>query len=350
MIIKHTVAAILAASYEDLIVDEIELPKSLESGQVLVRVISSGICGAQLNEIDAIKGVDVFLPHLLGHEGFCEVIEVARDVSRVKVGDQAVMHWRKGFGINSNTPRYKWKGMNLNAGWITTLNEHAVISENRLTRVNTIKNLPPNILPLLGCALTTAYGVVTNEIPFNPQDSIVIFGVGGVGLSLVAVIKALQDRKVIVVDREVKRLESALALGANQTVLFKSKEQCRNELLKLLKGSRAEIAIETTGDTQCIELAYEETQESGVVILVGVPNSKQKISLYTLPLHYGKILKGSDGGSSNPDTDIPFLIDLLSRGILRLESYPIRVFSLVEVNEAIKAIRGGQPGRSIIQF
>lgn len=96
MKIKRTNAAILVNSHQDLVVHEIELPSSLQSGQVLVELISSGICGAQLNEIDATKGVDRFLPHLLGHEGVCQVIEIAPDVSRVKVGDTAIMHWRKG--------------------------------------------------------------------------------------------------------------------------------------------------------------------------------------------------------------------------------------------------------------
>jgi Zn-dependent alcohol dehydrogenase len=132
--------------------------------------------------------------------------------------------------------------------------------------------------------------------------------------------------------------------------LFTSKEQCKIDLRNILNGNGADVAIETTGDASCIELAYEETKENGFVNLVGVPNSKIKASIHTLPLHYGKILKGTDGGSSNPDTDIPIILDLICKGTLNLDSYPLSEYSLNDINKAINSMRNGQPGRSIIRF
>ena len=350
MKIKRTFAAILESSCQDLILDEIDLPEYLESGQVLVELISSGVCGAQLNEIDATKGPDAFLPHLLGHEGFCNVLEVASDVTRVKIGDKAIMHWRKGLGINATTPKYTWKGKQLNAGWITTFNNHAVVSENRLTRVNENCNISPKILSLLGCALTTAYGISTKEIISNPQNTIVVIGTGGVGLALISTLRTTDYQSIIAVDKDVNKLKIAANLGANETILFTSKEQCKIDLRNILNGNGADVAIETTGDASCIELAYEETKENGFVNLVGVPNSKIKASIHTLPLHYGKILKGTDGGSSNPDTDIPIILDLICKGTLNLDSYPLSEYSLNDINKAINSMRNGQPGRSIIRF
>ena len=92
--IKSTQAAILVESSKPLTVEEIQLPKELFAGQVLVEVMTSGLCGAQINEIEAVKGPDKFLPHLLGHEGFARVIEVGPGVTTVAPGDQVVMHWR----------------------------------------------------------------------------------------------------------------------------------------------------------------------------------------------------------------------------------------------------------------
>ena len=100
-------AAILFKSKHNLQVKDIELPKKLYFGQVLVKVYFSGICGAQINEIDAVKGKDKFLPHLLGHEGSGIVEAIGEGVSTVKVGDHVVMHWRKGSGIESQVPKYK---------------------------------------------------------------------------------------------------------------------------------------------------------------------------------------------------------------------------------------------------
>ena len=137
LLITNTIAAIVQTSTAPLVVDEIQLPGELFAGQVLVEVITSGLCGAQINEIDAVKGPDKFLPHLLGHEGFARVLETGPAVTTVAPGDQVVMHWRPGTGIQSSPPIYKWRGQQLNAGWVTNLNIHAVVLENCLMKIQT---------------------------------------------------------------------------------------------------------------------------------------------------------------------------------------------------------------------
>ena len=83
--------------------DSIELPKSLDIGQVLVELKSSGICGSQIGEIDGVKGPDRFLPHLLGHEGFARVLEIGPGVSYIKPGDSVVLHWRPGMEFRASS-------------------------------------------------------------------------------------------------------------------------------------------------------------------------------------------------------------------------------------------------------
>ena len=101
-------AAVLVKSKKDLKVLDIDLPKKLNFGQVLVKLKYSGICGAQINEIDAVKGKDKFLPHLLGHEGSGIVQRVGEGVTTVNKGDKVVLHWKKGEGIESQTPIYNY--------------------------------------------------------------------------------------------------------------------------------------------------------------------------------------------------------------------------------------------------
>ena len=129
-------AAILVESKKPLTIADIDFPKKLEFGQVLVKIFYSGICGSQINEIDAAKEPDKFLPHLLGHEGSGVVEEIGGGVTTVKVGDHVVLHWRKSAGIESVVPRYFWNGKKLNAGRITTFNEKAIVSENRVTTIH----------------------------------------------------------------------------------------------------------------------------------------------------------------------------------------------------------------------
>ena len=176
-------AAILVESRKPLVLDDVDLPSNLEYGQVLVKVVYTSICGAQINEIEARKGPDKFLPHLLGHEGGGIVEKCGAGVTTVKPQDHVVMHWRKGKGIQSPTPKYHWKGKIVNAGWVTTFNEYAVVSENRLTPI------PPDFdlksAALYGCAVTTGYGVVFNDARLKSGESLVVVGCGGAGAGII---------------------------------------------------------------------------------------------------------------------------------------------------------------------
>ena len=347
--IKSTQAAILVESSKPLIVEEIQLPEELIAGQVLVEVMTSGLCGAQINEIEAVKGPDKFLPHLLGHEGFARVIEVGPGVTTVAPGDQVVMHWRPGSGIQSKPPVYNWQGKQLNAGWVTTLNKHAVVSENRITRIPN-SNYDKNLIPLLGCALTTSLGVLENDAKIGFRDSLLIFGAGGVGLLLIKIAKLIGVRDITVVDIHSEKLVKARELGASNTVNFQNKNETLSGLRALYGRDLPSVAIDTTGHTDAIEICFEVSSSDARVILVGVPKAGNKASIYTLPLHFGKLLKGSEGGQSIPDRDIPFLLQLVSNDKLNFDDYPTHSFSLESINEAIVQLKSGSVGRMIIDF
>jgi Zn-dependent alcohol dehydrogenase len=349
LLISNTVAAILENSHNSLLVDLIELPSDLLAGQVLVEVITSGLCGAQINEIEAIKGPDKFLPHLLGHEGFASVLQIGPGVTTVAVGDQVVMHWRPGEGIQSLPPVYKYRGMPLNAGWVTTFNNHAIVSENRITKIpNTLHD--KNIIPLLGCALTTALGVLKNDAQIIPSDSLLIFGAGGVGLLLIKLAKVLGITNITVVDIHEKKLKKASELGASKTFVFSDKDQTNHSLSEFFSLQFPTVAIDTTGDKSSIEICYEISAPNARVILVGVPKKGVKANIYTLPLHFGKILKGSEGGHSKPEKDIPYLLKLIEEDKLSFQDYPTKRFSIDQINDAIFQLKDGVVGRMIIDF
>src|SRR5215469_15005219 len=216
MQIKSASAAILAQSRAPLVVDEIALPDALDVGQVLVKLFHTTICGAQINEIDAVKGPDKFLPHLLGHEASARVIEIGPGVTSVKPGDTVVLHWRPSQGIQSKTPAYSWQGKKLNAGWVTTFNDHAVISENRMTVIP--ENFDLKVAPLFGCAVTTAAGVVNNDAGLKIGESVVIFGIGGVGLNLVQFAALAGGNPIVAIDLLPHKLEMARERGATHVI------------------------------------------------------------------------------------------------------------------------------------
>lgn len=340
-------AAILEKSNSDLVVDNIEFKHNLLPGQVLVKIFYSGICGAQINEIQAVKGPDKFLPHLLGHEGYGEVVEIGELVKTVKPGDKVILHWMPGLGIQSEPATYTWKNQLLNAGWVTTLSEYSVVSENRCTQIDT--NLKPEFLPLLGCAATTAVGVLGNDAQLKLGDSIVILGTGGVGLLTVEAARASGAYPIIGVDIDKEKLEIAIQLGA--TFGFNANSNnIYDQIKSSLINSKVDIVIETTGNKEMIELGYKLISKSGKLILVGVPKHDETVSIDTLPLHFDSSITGSKGGQSKPHCDIQKIANLAEKNIFRFDKIPISIFALDEINNAISQLLNGLPGRVIIDM
>ncbi|MEI6559666.1 MAG: zinc-binding dehydrogenase [Rhodospirillaceae bacterium] len=339
-------AAILVEQRKPLVVAEIQLPDHLEPGQVLVRNRCSGICGSQLGEIDGVKGEDKFLPHLLGHEGCGTVLETGPGVRQVKAGDMVVLHWRKGPGIEAAPPVYSWEGRRINAGWVTTFNDHAIVSENRLTPVPA--DTDPEIAALFGCAITTGFGVVVNNARLTIGESVVVFGAGGIGLNIVQAAALVSGWPVVAVDLHDNKLELARSLGATHTINA-GKEDAGAVLRKIFGPAGVDVFIDNTGKPAIIELGYELTKPQGRLILVGVPRKGDNVSLYSLPLHFGRQIRGSQGGEAVPNLDIPRYLALHREGRVQFNHLISRRFSLDEINEAIDTMRGGSAaGRCVV--
>ena len=338
--------AILAESKQPLVIDDIALPENLEFGQVLVDIHYSGICGAQINEIDAAKGPDKFLPHLLGHEGSGVVKEIGPGVSTVKEGDHVVLHWRPSSGIQSPAPKYNWDGKVVNAGWVTTFNEQAIISENRLTVIP--NNFDMKIAPLFGCAVTTAFGVVNNDAQVKVGQSVVIFGIGGVGLNIAQAANMVSAHPIVGVDLLEHKLEMGKKFGLTHAVVG-GKEPVNDIIRDIVGAQGADVVIDTTGNSRVIEQAYELTHPDGKTILVGVPKKGDNVNIYSLPLHFNKVLTGSHGGDAVPDLEIPRYIRLMESGKMNLNGLITHEFGLNHINEALDLFRSGEAGRIIIK-
>ncbi|MBT5747017.1 MAG: zinc-binding dehydrogenase [Gammaproteobacteria bacterium] len=345
---KTMKAAILVEQRKPLVIDEIELPDSLDVGQVLVKIHYSGICGSQLGEIDGAKGDDRFLPHLLGHEASATVVEVGMGVKQVSSGDVVVLHWRKGEGVEGAPPKYRWRGETVNAGWLTTFNEYAIVSENRMTPIPNESDL--DVAALFGCAVTTGFGVVENNAEVRIGESVVVYGAGGVGLNIVQAAALAGAYPIIAVDLFDNRLELAKEMGATHLINATSVDAIPS-IQKAVGAQGVDVFIDNTGQPAIIEQGYQITQPQGRVILVGVPKIGNNINIYSLPLHFGKVLSGSHGGEAIPQEDIPRLLRLYLKGRIELRDLITNRYSLDEVNLAIEHMRSGEvKGRCIIKF
>ena len=340
-----TAAAILVEQRQPLLIDEVEVP-ALGYGQVLIQVKVSRICGSQLGEIEGVKGPDKYLPHLLGHEGGGIVLDVGPEVSHVRAGDRVVLHWRPGAGIQAAPSRYRLGSQTVNAGNITTFQALTVVSENRVTRVPLDTDL--EVAALLADTLTTGFGAVTREAQMRIGESAVVIGVGGIGLGTVLGAHLAGAYPVIAVDIHDHKLAKAREFGATHAI--NSRRENLVEAVSAILNGPADAVFDVTGNARAIEQAWTITGPKGRLILVGVMPHDQQLSLNTLPLHHGKILTGTEGGSSRPHEDIPRYLRMMGAGRFDPRGMISHRCSLAGVNDAIATMRGGESIHTMIHF
>lgn len=342
-------AAVLTSLNKDLEIIDLKIPE-LKRGQVLVDIKASGICGAQLNQKKGIKIKKEFLPCLMGHEGSGIVEKVGKDVSKVKPGDKVVLHWRPGGGIESDFPQYESKIGKVGSGLVTTFSEYSIISENRITKVNSDFDFAK--LSLFGCAITTGMGIIDNEIDLNPNDSIAIYGTGGVGLNVLIATKLKKANPIIAIDQSDTKLKKAKSFGATHTINTKDNPDLEGEL-KLILGGYPKFNIETTGNINLIKSSYELLMSGGTSVLVGQPKNNEDLVFENFVNNFiGKTLLDTSGGNINPDKDIQNYIDLYTKENIDLNNLIFDYYSLDEINNAFNTIEKSKDffGRGVILF
>jgi S-(hydroxymethyl)glutathione dehydrogenase/alcohol dehydrogenase len=340
-----TVAAILVEQRQPLVIDEVEVPAP-GYGQVLVEVKVTRICGSQIGEIDGVKGPDKFLPHLLGHEGGGIVREVGPEVTHVKPGDHVVLHWRSGAGIQARGAQYRRGPQVINAGSITTFQQFTVVSENRVTAIPA--DVDFEVAALLADTLTTGFGAVTRNAAVQIGESVVVIGVGGIGLGTVLGAHLAGAHPVIAADLHEPKLAKAREFGATHTINTQ-KENLADAVQRIL-GGPADVVFDGTGSPAVIEQAWKITGPKGRLVLVGVMPHDRQFSLNTLPLHFGKTLTGSEGGASQPHTDIPRFLRMMRGGRFDPRGFVSHRLPLEQINDGITRMRAGEVIHAMIHF
>ena len=341
-----TQAAILVEQRKPLVIGEVEVP-TLGYGQALVRIHASRICGSQIGEIDGVKGPDRWLPHLLGHEAAGTVMEVGPEVRHVKTGDRVVCHWRPGKGMEAQGAVYGWNGKKANAGCIMTFQQFAVLSENRMTVVP--PDTDPELCCLLADTLTTGFGVIGNDARLKVGESAVIIGCGGIGLGVVLGAKLAGAYPLIAVDLHDHKLKTAARYGATHTI-NSSKHDFVAAAREVLNGLPADVVVDGTGNSAVLEKALELAGPHARVVGVGVMPHDRKISLNTLQFHFGKQLRGSHGGESQPAEDIPRILRMIKAGVFETSGFVTHRTKLTDINQAIEKMRSGESIHTIIHF
>jgi len=341
----RTIAAVLREIDKPLVIEELTLP-DLSRGQVLVSIQSAGLCQTQINEMRGRKGPDKYLPHTMGHEGYGMVEAVGADVSKVRPGDNVVMTWIKGSGLDVPGCVYGSANGKVNSGAVSCFLQHAVVSENRLVPV---APMDPMIAPLLGCAALTGAGMVLNQLQPAMQNSIAIFGCGGVGLCAILAAKSMQCGNIIAVDINSRKLEFAHNCGSTHEILATGGEIA---LIKAVTdGKGADFAIESSGSITAMEKCIDATRSKGRVLLAGNPPHGQFIRIDPFVLIAGKRIEGSWGGGCDPDRDVPRLSSMFKDNRFHLEKIASHhVIDLNNINKAFELMESGTVSRVVLKI
>jgi len=329
------------------ILDDIEAPAPAR-GQVFVALSHSGICHSQLMEVRGRRGPDPYLPHLLGHEGAGTVIAVGEGVTKVAAGDRVVLGWIKGEGLDAPGATYRWRDMTLNAGGVTTFNTHALVAENRCYRLP--EGISGDVAVLFGCAVPTGAGIALNELKPQAGASAAVFGMGGIGLTAVMALAGAGCAPVIAVDVVREKLDLALECGA-AAAIDASQQDPVAAIRELTGGRGADYAIDAAGRARTIEQAFDSVRKfGGLCVFASHPPAGELIRLDPHDLISGKVIRGSWGGATNPERDIPRFAEMYRTGKLPLERLLRDRYPLEDVDAALTALESGRSLRPLLEL
>lgn len=350
------------AQSRPLVVDDLDLAPP-GAGELLVRIEAAGMCHSDLSVVDGNRVRPV--PMLLGHEAAGIAEEAGSGVSDASVGQRLVMTFLPRCGsctacaTNGLTPCVPGSAANaagtLMAGerrlsrggapvhhhlGVSGFATHAVVDRRSVVPVPA--DVPAEVAALLGCAVLTGGGAVLNAGRPDPGDTVIVVGLGGVGMAAILTALSQDDVQVIGVDQLPAKLELALTMGAHAAY---TPDEAREA------GLKAAIVIEAVGHPRAVETAVDLTGAGGRTVCVGLPRPDARISLSPLGfVAEGRSLIGSYLGSAVPSREIPHFVGLWRAGRLPVESLVSATITLDEINSGMDALADGTAVRQIITF
>jgi S-(hydroxymethyl)glutathione dehydrogenase/alcohol dehydrogenase len=365
-----TTAAVVHEAGKPLEIEELDLEGPGE-GEVLVRFTHAGLCHSDLHVMQGeIAG---WLPMVLGHEGAGVVEDVGPGVTRVAPGDhvvcsfvpscgschwcatgqQAICDWGAGT-MRGCLPGDRWP-LSGSAGrygamcMLGTFSRYGVIHQYSAVKVD--PDVPLEVAALVSCGVPTGWGSAVNAADVRPGQTVVVYGVGGIGINAVQGARLAGARHVVAVDPVRLKRETALALGATHATA--DAEQAHAIVQELTLGVGADKAIVAVGRTgsEVVDRAFAIIGKAGTLVLTSMGGGFRDRTIQ-LPAQvatlWKKTIKGSLFGDCNPTTDIPRLLALYRSGELALDELITRRYRLDEVNEGYDDLLDGANVRGII--
>ncbi len=330
-------------------------------GEALVRIEACGVCHTDLHYREG--GINDDFPFLLGHEAAGIVESVGEGVTDVAPGDFVILNWRAVCGqcracqrgeawycFNTHNAKQKMTlldGTELSpALGIGAFAEKTLVAAGQCTKVDPTASAAA--AGLLGCGVMAGIGAAINTGGVGRGDSVAVIGCGGVGAAAIAGANLAGAAKVIAVDIDDRKLETASKLGATHTVNSRETDPVA-AIRELTGGFGADVVIEAVGRPETYKQAFYARDLAGTVVLVGVPTPEMKLELPLLDVFgRGGSLKSSWYGDCLPSRDFPMLIDLYLQGRLDLDAFVTETIALDEVEKAFERMHHGDVLRSVV--
>lgn len=356
-------AAVLPALNEKLEVHEDVEVIGPGPAELRVRIVASGVCHSDVSVQNGTLPQP--LPAVLGHEGAGEVLEIGEQVHGLAPGDHVIISWVPPCG----TCRFCLGGQpnlcmtHLVAGATThrfrrgdealyafvgagTFAEEVVVPQAAAVPIPA--DVPFDVASLIGCGVMTGVGAALNTAGVRPGSSVVVFGCGGVGISVIQGARIAGAAEIVAVDLLPQKLELARRFGATHAV---APADVAGISAEITGGFGFDYAFEVVGLPDTIRAAWDATRRGGTTVIVGAGRAEAQIQFNAFELFYSeKSLKGCVYGSADVRTDFDRLLRLWRRGRLDLEGMITRRIDLSEVNDAFDALQRGEVVRSVIEF
>lgn len=346
-------AAVHVEHGKPMVVEEIDIPDPGPT-QVVLKQFASGVCHSQLHQL---HNPQSRTPLLLGHESTGVVVAAGSAVGHVKEGDKVMVTWvpRDAYpGMPRPEPAtVGFRGERLSVPGVFTWAE-ATIADGQFVVKMDPANEVLDVTAIIGCAVMTGCGAAVNAAQVRPNDSVAVFGVGGVGLCIVRACANVAADPVIAVDLSDEKLEFARKFGA--TVGVNAAREDAVARVRELTAGGADFAFDAIGVPQTMEQVIQAARpgqgglrRGGTAVLVGVPQVPATLNMRDIFL--GRSYIGTIGGDSRPDRDFPMFLRWFQEGRLPLDLLVTRRYKLDQINEACGALERGEiAGRSILEF
>jgi len=364
-----TRAAVVYEPGKPIEIEELELAGPPGDGELLIRYTYAGLCHSDVHVQHG--DLPARLPMVLGHEGAGIVEEVGPGVTRVAPGDHVVCSFIPNCGVcrycatgrqsicdwgasilEGNLPggKFPLRGSHGDYGtmcMLGTFSQYGLIHQNSAVKVD--DDLPLDKAVLVGCGVPTGWGSVVNSADVKAGDTVVIYGIGGIGINSVQAARYAGAKYVVAVDPLENKREKALELGA--THAFATAAEAQDKITEITRGQLADSAIITVGlvDAEVIGNAFNAIGKGGIVVITGLNNFELNMHLpATILTLFRKTVKGSLFGDCNPTTDIPKILGLYQSGDLKLDEIITRTYTLDQINEGYEDLLNGKNVRGVL--